>query len=111
MEGRSRVAGWKAGGLSSVMCSSPRRVIHTSLITGSRQDIQAFITSIHHNHFINLNSCTTTSTKRERQTEERSRESLVNEILQRQREEMPREHTVEVEVEGGRGGRLVENRQ
>ncbi|KAK5867617.1 hypothetical protein PBY51_012088 [Eleginops maclovinus] len=57
MEGRSGVAEWKAWGLSSVMFSSPRRVIHTSLITGSRQDIQAFITSIHHHHFINLSSC------------------------------------------------------
>ena len=54
---RSGVAGWKAWGLSSVMFSGPRRVIHTSLITGNRQDIQAFITSIYHHHFINLSSC------------------------------------------------------
>lgn len=45
-------------GLSSLLLSSsPRRVIHTSLITGNRQDIQAFIASIHHYHFINLGPC------------------------------------------------------
>ncbi|CAB1419367.1 unnamed protein product [Pleuronectes platessa] len=56
-EAECRVARHRAWGLSSVMFSSPRRVIHTSLITGNRQDIQAFITSIHHHHFISLSSC------------------------------------------------------
>lgn len=51
------VAGWMAWRPSNAMFHSPRWVIHTSFITGNRQDIQAFITSIHHHHFINLKSC------------------------------------------------------